>query len=86
MLFYKIDLTLIGENSLPASRDRDSFRTMTADYKEKSDSFYHKIKEQRFFFVSNTNNGHVVIGAISLGTLYYNHNSRDGQNHTHLRC
>ena len=65
MLFYKIDLTLIDENSLPASRDRDSFRTMTADYKEKSDSFYHKIKEQRFFFVSNTNNGHVVIGAIS---------------------
>lgn len=65
MLFYKIDLTLIDENSLPASRDRDSFRTMTADYKEKSDSFYHKIKEQRFFFVSSTNNGHVVIGAIS---------------------
>lgn len=65
MLFYKIDLTLIDENSLPTSRDRDSFRTMTADYKEKSDSFYHKIKEQRFFFVSNTNNGHVVIGAIS---------------------
>lgn len=28
MLFYKIDLTLIDENSLPASRDRDSFRTM----------------------------------------------------------
>lgn len=65
MLFYKIDTTLIDEGSLPTSRERDSFRTMAAEYKEKSDSFYHKIKEQRFFFVSNTNNGHVVIGAIS---------------------
>ena len=65
MLFYKIDTTLIDECSLPTSRERDSFRTMAAEYKEKSDSFYHKIKEQRFFFVSNTNNGHVVIGAIS---------------------
>lgn len=65
MLFYKIDLTLIDEDSLPTSRERDSFRTLAAEYKEKSDSFYHKNKEQRFFFVSNTNNGHVVIGAIS---------------------
>ena len=65
MLFYKIDTTLIDEDSLPTSRERDSFRTLAAEYKEKSDSFYHKIKEQRFFFVSNTNNGHVVIGAIS---------------------
>ncbi len=65
MLFYKIDTTLIDEDSLPTSRARDSFRTMAAEYKEKSDSFYHKIKERRFFFVSNTNNGHVVIGAIS---------------------
>lgn len=65
MLFYKIDTTLIDEGSLPTSRERDSFRTMAAEYKEKSDSFYHKIKEQRFFFVSNTNNGHVVIGTIS---------------------
>lgn len=65
MLFYKIDTTLIDEGSLPTSRERDSFRTMAAEYKEKSDSFYHKIKEQRFFFVSNTNSGHVVIGAIS---------------------
>lgn len=65
MLFYKIDTTLIDEDSLPTSRERDSFRTLAAEYKEKSDSFYHKNKEQRFFFVSNTNNGHVVIGAIS---------------------
>lgn len=65
MLFYKIDTTLIDEDSLPTSRERDSFRTLAAEYKEKSDSFYHKIKEQRFFFVSNTNNGHVVMGAIS---------------------
>lgn len=65
MLFYKIDTTLIDEDSLPTSRERDSFRTLAAEYKEKSDSFYHKNKEQRFFFVSNTNSGHVVMGAIS---------------------
>lgn len=65
MLFYKIDATLIAEDSLPTLQKHDSFRKIAVEYKEKSDLFYHKINEQKFFFISNTNNTHIVMGAIS---------------------
>ena len=50
MLFYKIDTTLIDEDSVPTSRERDSFRTLAAEYKEKSDSFYHKRRNGWYSF------------------------------------
>lgn len=65
MLFYKIDTTLIDEGSLPTSRERDNFRTMAAEYKEKSDSFYHKIKEQRLLKGDIDSINDVIISTIT---------------------
>ena len=64
MIFYKIEATIDdAENNLDLN-DRKSMRTIANELCEKSESFYHKSKQQQFVFGVGLRNEKITFGMI----------------------
>lgn len=65
MLFYKIEAIVANSDIIPDSRDRNNHSDFSANFKESSENFYRKQKENVFIFISNVADKKITLGLIS---------------------
>lgn len=66
MLFYKIEALPTDENIIPDNRERNSRSEFCLKFKENSENFYHKQKENKYMFVSAAEDRKLKLGLISV--------------------
>ena len=65
MLFYKIEAIVTNSDFIPDNRDRNKCSDFSANFKESSENFYRKQKENVFIFISNAVDKKITLGLIS---------------------
>ena len=65
MLFYKIEAIVTNSDIIPDSRDRNNRSDFSANFKESSENFYRRQKENVFIFISNASDKKITLGLIS---------------------
>lgn len=66
MLFYKIEAIVTDENIIPDTRDRGSRSEFASKFKDNSENFYRKQKENKYMFVSAAEDKKLKLGLISI--------------------